>query len=97
MTDQQIIETLGVKVMEWSKEQVEFLYPAWNPLENVNDAWKLLLKIAGKYGNAGVFYNDETKVWEFYAGADGHGYFLINVEGSTECEAICNGALKVVA
>ncbi|MFA4132552.1 MULTISPECIES: hypothetical protein [unclassified Brevibacillus] len=37
MTEQQIIETLGVKVMGWSKEQVEFLYPAWNPLENVND------------------------------------------------------------
>ncbi|WP_257790208.1 hypothetical protein [Brevibacillus formosus] len=38
MTEQQIVETLGTKVMGWSKKQIDFLYPAWNPLENIADA-----------------------------------------------------------
>ncbi|MGK5511761.1 BC1872 family protein [Brevibacillus formosus] len=48
MTEQQIVETLGVKVMGWSKEQVGFLYPAWNPLQNIADAIQVAEKLFGE-------------------------------------------------
>ncbi|GEC93065.1 BC1872 family protein [Brevibacillus brevis] len=44
MTEQQIVVTLATKVMGWSKEQIDFLYPAWNPLQNIADAWMIVEK-----------------------------------------------------
>ncbi|TQK41951.1 hypothetical protein FB479_11652 [Brevibacillus sp. AG162] len=48
MTEQQIVETLGVMVMGWSKEQIDFLYPAWNPLQNIADAIQVAEKLFGE-------------------------------------------------
>lgn len=48
MTEQQIIETLATKVMGWTKAQVDFLYPAWNPLKNSADALQIAEEAFGE-------------------------------------------------
>ncbi|WP_155808041.1 BC1872 family protein [Brevibacillus borstelensis] len=111
MSEQQIIETLATKVMGWKADTFHLtangweiwslpeggfvLRDNWNPLHNIADAWQVLTKLKETYRNAGVVYNDVAGVWECHAGYDGHSYFAIDVEGKTECEAICNAGMWV--
>ncbi|MGF9909545.1 BC1872 family protein [Brevibacillus porteri] len=88
MTEKQIVATLGVKVMGWSKEQVEFLYPAWNPLQNIADAMQVVesfeqycLERIGSSRMCEIFIHDEV-----YRG-----------QGATMTEAICHAAIKAAA
>lgn len=54
--EQQIIETLATKVMEWDRHDeyfildehaihADYLHEVWNPLQNIADAWMLVEKI----------------------------------------------------
>lgn len=88
MTEQQIIETLGTKVMGWSQEQVDFLYPAWNPLQSIGDAWQVV---------------DGFEHYKMQSCLNGQKYceFLYKGRfygdhGNTLQEAICKAALKTV-
>lgn len=98
MTEQQIVVTLATKVMGWSKEQIDFLYPAWNPLQNIADAWQVVEQImkqyflfdlmAGEDGWIAVFKQIDTtfihaKEWEG--------------TGDTAQAAICDAAYQLVA
>lgn len=43
MTEQQIIETLAIRVMGWSN--ASHMYIVWNPLQNIADAWMIVEKM----------------------------------------------------
>lgn len=97
MTEQQIVETLGVKVMGWSKEQVRFLYPAWNPLQNIADAWQVVEKLGESFWEVNIDLGSKSPtarvvIYKTYTRKDGHVAIASTVQ-----EAICRAALRAIA
>ncbi|WP_312118288.1 BC1872 family protein [Brevibacillus reuszeri] len=101
MTEQQIIKTLGEKVMGWEpffhegmqlwgwKQELPYYFTSgWNPLKNVEHAWKLVEKFEQYSILKGKFEENQTvslynNGW--HAGT-----------GKTICEAAVNAAMNYV-
>jgi len=89
MTEQQIIETLATKVMGWDKVYIEFMYPMWNPLQNIADAFQ----VAEKFDSYKVKKIQYMHVYSCVLRSELLGEALAG--GKTAQEAICNAAYKL--
>lgn len=108
MTEQQIIETLATKVMEWEEERdfaivndKIFVRPhtdfiEWNPLQNLADAWQVVEKLREQTYFFALSYAEDDEKYTWQADFDYVSVKKIG-KGKTAQEAICNAALKVVS
>ncbi|WP_309479418.1 BC1872 family protein [Brevibacillus agri] len=106
MTDQQIIETIAVKVMGWStkSKQSSFwldseghLRPkrSWNPLQNISDAWQVVEQIEKDGFDVQIYRGQGFTSVEIIESSQG--MIIGEYEGGTTQESICHAALRVFA
>ncbi|MFA4132563.1 MULTISPECIES: hypothetical protein [unclassified Brevibacillus] len=89
MDEKHVAITLGTDVMGWTKEEAEFMFPVWNPLKNIYDAWQALERLRGS-----LSVRLETHSGGWYIELENHLDLPISEEGKTAQEAICKAALN---
>lgn len=103
ISDQQIVKTLATEAMGW-KDVIGawntgndiINYGEWNPLENIVDAWMIVIKlIKDGFGvnvlGGGIGFGFDCEIYEFTSCAS-----MADSHGKTAQKAICLSTYKLV-
>lgn len=93
MDEKQVAIKLGTDVMGWDKETAEYLFPVWNPLKSIFDAFQLAEKLYIAIVPQSASAPEEMR---FMAFIENDPAPKIEVFAKTAPEAICKAALEKV-
>lgn len=89
MEEKQTAITLGTKILGWDREMVEYMFPAWNPLKNIADAWQVADRLVLVRG---LSIELQSSIREYRVSFNGEDWTY----GSTAQEAISKAALLMI-